>query len=626
MIDSNKNDINLKSAVVRGKYSYQVPPELKRKSGVYFVTIDVSKQKWIIDHDPVRPGLGSRIESPITGYWEEFDMPDIKNHINLNFEGIGIAYRGFFGEFKGESGRATLEEVREGVLGFIYNLGYNPNEKGACFDMIEGIKTKNTQRHEQMIRQDAPGADKIVRETTEHILSKYRIATVVKDDVILGMLYYKDGVYVRGVETIIDEECEAKFQYDMSNHLVQEITGHIIRQTRTKLEEFDADPNIINVKNGLYHIRDMKLIEHRSEYFSLNQKPVVYDPDARPQYLKNFLDGVLYPSQIRTMLEALAYTFYRENPHEIFITQVGYGWNGKGVMMNVLAALHGEQNVSRVPLRNMKSDPFALSDLEAKDVNIDDEMSNGVITDLTLIKKLTGKSPTRVNQKYVKAHNAKLHAKLFFSTNEVPDITDNSVGRYRREVIILYPFTFATKLDPNNPMEKLEDPHIEDKLTTPKELSGIFNVLMSALHRVIFEQNKRVHIDMETITERRKHREILKNPIRFFIDEVIESAENTNPEDKISKDELHTIYRRFCELNKISPVDKQEFGKKFKHVMEMTFGKDRIKDGLKDKKVDPVTGKRPYTWRNLKVKPTWENLADGTQTSLLLQKEESDKE
>jgi hypothetical protein len=58
--------------------------------------------------------------------------------------------------------------------------------------------------------------------------------------------------------------------------------------------------------------------------------PIVYDPKAMPKLFGQFLHQVLYPSEIRTAIELMAYTFYRDNPFEIITILLGYGANGKG--------------------------------------------------------------------------------------------------------------------------------------------------------------------------------------------------------------------------------------------------------------------------------------------------------
>ncbi len=192
-----------------------------------------------------------------------------------------------------------------------------------------------------------------------------------------------------------------------------------------------------------------------------------------------------------------------------------------------------------------------------------------------------------MQEKYVKAHNVKLYAKLWFSTNDIPNIQDDSIGRFRREIVIMWPYTFKPNPNPNNPMEKQDDPEIEEKITTEAELSGIFRMLMDELHDILYKQKKRIHIDMSDIEERRKHREILKNPIQFFVDNVID-LDNSTYDDSIRKDDLYRIYEKFCTLNKVLSEEKENFGKKLKRII----GKDRFFDYTQRESVkDSATGK-----------------------------------
>jgi putative DNA primase/helicase len=86
-----------------------------------------------------------------------------------------------------------------------------------------------------------------------------------------------------------------------------------------------------------------------------------------------------------------------------------------------------------------------------------------------------------------------LHAKLFFSANKIPEATDDSDAYYRRYIIISFPNKFeGDKAD----LDLLQ------KLTTEEKLSGIFNILMTTLRRVL--KNKRIFLNEKTIQERRE--------------------------------------------------------------------------------------------------------------------------
>ena len=111
-----------------------------------------------------------------------------------------------------------------------------------------------------------------------------------------------------------------------------------MRRTYHKHEELDPHINIINLKNGLYDVDNDRLLDHTPEYLSINQKNITYDKDAKPKRFAKFLQEVLYPRDIRTAIEAMAYTFHRDYIVEIIIILYGLGANGKTVYTSVLSA------------------------------------------------------------------------------------------------------------------------------------------------------------------------------------------------------------------------------------------------------------------------------------------------
>jgi Family of unknown function (DUF5906)/D5 N terminal like/Bifunctional DNA primase/polymerase, N-terminal len=283
------------------------------------------------------------------------------------------------------------------------------------FKPIEGLKDREPANQ---------GKQNLIEEAGETITKTQRFLTIEESK---DILYYNgNGVYVSGGNVLIEKEAERLYGYKLSNKVLYEIKGHIMRRTYHKHSEIDADINIINVKNGLYNIQTGKLMKHSPNYLSVNQKPIVYNPKAIPELFGKYLHDGLYPTEVRTAVECMAYTFYRDNIFETITDLFGYGSNGKSVLTSILTALHGEENVSNVPLSAMLKNQFALSDLEGKDVNIDSELSGATIYDTAVLKKLTGNQPIRIERKNQKAYDTKLYAKLWFSTNKIPQTADDS--------------------------------------------------------------------------------------------------------------------------------------------------------------------------------------------------------
>jgi putative DNA primase/helicase len=107
--------------------------------------------------------------------------------------------------------------------------------------------------------------------------------------------------------------------------------------------------------------------------------------------------------------------------------------------------------------------------------------------------------------------------------------------------------------------ERNADPNLIDKLTTEEELSGIFNVLMVALRRVL--QRGRITMNQKTIAQRRSKYEMISNPVKCFVETAFEQ-DSLETSDFTTKDMVFKAYQLFCKENKIAAVSKEALGKK----------------------------------------------------------------
>ena len=285
----------------------------------------------------------------------------------------------------------------------------------------------------------------------------------------------------------------------------------------------------------------------------------------------------------------MAYTLYRDNPFEIITTLFGYGANGKSVFTFLVTSLHGMKNVSNVPLSAILNDTFALSDLENKSVNFDTELSGATIYDTAILKRLTGSQPVRIQRKNQRAYDTTLYTKLFFSANRIPPTVDFSDAYYRRNIILGFPNQFE---EGNN-----ADSDLKNKLTTEEELSGIFNVLMTALRNLL--KNKRIFVHEKSIQERRDKYELAVNPIEYFKQKVI--AEDSLESDRILKETLYRAYEIFARENKLPIISKETLGKMLKNKR---YG---FKEGRES------TGRRRTLWNGIKLAEKYHYLIESEQ-------------
>jgi P4 family phage/plasmid primase-like protien len=430
-------------------------------------------------------------------------------------------------------------------------------------DRREEEAVKEQERQAEVKKEESKRETK-VRQLVEKLEKKYRFASM--EDTGEIFYYHKKNGRFEPAEPLVKTQLE-KLQPGVITDTVNNVIQKLARRHLYPRDAFDKDKYIINMENGLYDIRTKKLNKHTWRYLSRNQIPVKYDPKARCTRFGKFLSEVVYTDQIRAVVEVMAYTFLRDNPFELYVILLGVGSNGKSVLMHILTKLHGNDNVSGTPLTSLLNNRFAKKELEGKNVNIDMEMSKATINDMGILKELTGQQPVRIEPKHLPAYTTRLWAKLFFSTNEMPEMMDFSDGHYRREVIISFPYQFEEVRTPREKADielaiktgsnkRVADPTLKDKLTTPEELSGIFNALMIPLQKIVTE-NKPLYMDAKSIEERRKKHEIIVDPVRAFFAEATEYDQD----GKVHKDKLYVAYRRFCKHHKLPVEGMENFGR-----------------------------------------------------------------
>jgi P4 family phage/plasmid primase-like protien len=418
----------------------------------------------------------------------------------------------------------------------------------------------------------------LIMDGTEFLMAKYRFATIEK---INDILVYNNekGVYDYGGEIIIGKEIEKKYGYQVTTGIVNEIRDHIIRKTGTTKDKFDSDLDIINVKNGLLNMKTRKPLPHTPDYLSLNQLPIKYNSEAKaPKYLK-FLNDVLYPDQIRTANEIVAYTFIRKNLFQYWVVLIGNGGNGKNVFIGIITGLHGKKNVSNVPLAHLGNLNlrFATSQLENKNVNFDTELSTKSYNDLSTLKKFTDTQPIPIERKGKDPYDIESWAKQILSCNKLPPSSDDSDARFRRELLLPFPFQFVEEKDEeqqNDPNIRIADPFLLDEIIDDEEeMSGILNIVLDSLESIY--ENKKIYTN-STINQRRVRAELIADPVKAFYNENCEVP--SDPAGYEIKEDLYKKFLEFCKSKKSQIVSSRKFFKQLKEEYNANEGRVIIKD------------------------------------------------
>ena len=353
-----------------------------------------------------------------------------------------------------------------------------------------------------------------------------------------AVYYYHDGIYIDGGESkIISLVEEVMDGYLMTVRNRNEVVGHIRALTRTNRDDFDADTNVINMQNGLYHINTSRFTQHTPEYLSLSKMLVIFDPDALCPVIDAFIQDVVEPHRIDAMYEIAGYAIMPRKKLKRGAIFVGQPDTGKSTLISLIATFVGESRVSDVSPIVISNEAHATFDVYGKMLNRIDDLGETPIIETGLLKSLISSKPLRANPKYGKPFSFTPTVFTLFGCNQVPECTD--VGMMDKFDIFMF----------NNTHEGKDiDLDLDIKITTDTELSGMFNKAMAAV-KVALEN--RTFTGAYMLEDRQKQYIYLSNPIARFVDECCDVSD---PEAMMPKRVFRKAYVEWSKKQNIRVI------------------------------------------------------------------------
>ncbi len=318
------------------------------------------------------------------------------------------------------------------------------------------------------------------------------------------------------------------------------------------IREINCNPFIINVKNGLYNILDDSFKPHTPKYYSTVQIKAAYDPNAKcPLFLK-FLNGILQAEEVYLVQEILGYLLIPINKAQKSFVFVGAPNAGKSTLLSVAQdVLLGSSNVSNIPWQSI-GERFKTAELFGKLANIFADLPSKAIDDNGLFKSITGEDYITGERKGKNPFFFKPYARLLFSCNDIPrNYGDRSDGFYRKLIII--------RFDKSVPVPK-RDANLREKLAA--ECDGILMWAIEGLKRLI--SNGYVFSETDRTRAELQRYKIDSNSTLSFVDECCEIKSG----GEISRDELFTRYKEYCNNTGLKPVSQASFNKDVESVDE----------------------------------------------------------
>ena len=326
--------------------------------------------------------------------------------------------------------------------------------------------------------------------------------------------------------------------------------------------ELDANPDLLNFRNGTLDLRTKTLSPHSREDFITRRIDYDYQPDAEcPRFLA-FLERIMgggpgateaqqrrTAERIRYLQIAFGYSVTGHVSEKVVFVLIGGGNNGKTLLLtiitNCIQEYAGQIQVSSLMTReesnNSQSD---LADLCGVRFAQTSETEDGQRLAQAKLKRLTqGMGTIRAVRKYQNPFTFTATHKLWMDTNRRPVIRDAAdTATFAR----LHPIPFDVTIPP----EEI-DKNLGTKLLT--EAPGIVTWLVNGAHQWYATGLPKPE-EVEQAT--RAWREECDQFARF-----VGEACTVDERSSTGSAAMYAAYRQWCEANGERPVAQADFAK-----------------------------------------------------------------
>lgn len=274
-----------------------------------------------------------------------------------------------------------------------------------------------------------------------------------------------------------------------------------------------------------------------------------YEPSpAAPQRFMQFLRTVLPDEAVRGRVqEYVGYTLTGDTRYQRAQFWLGSGANGKGVLANIVQALHGRP--TSIQLDALEG--FKLAGLIGASLIYSDEAPRKAINEQVL-KSLIAGERILVDRKYLDPVSTHVRGKWLVLGNHIPTITDHSTGFWRRWDIVPFGVTIP---------ETERDPLLAQHVIR-NELSGVLAWALEGLTRL----QKRGAFDPQVPAAMARLLHQVKadtNSVQAWYDDC---AITVHAQGCALKDEVFSHYRRWCDRHGLRATASPRFWERMKEL------------------------------------------------------------
>jgi putative DNA primase/helicase len=319
---------------------------------------------------------------------------------------------------------------------------------------------------------------------------------------------------------------------------------------------FDRNP-VLTFQNGTLEIETGNFRAFsESDYCSIIMD-YDYDPHATAPVWESFIQDITddEPRRAEILQFIAGYILLPDCRHQKIFLLIGSGGNGKSVYLELIQKLFGDRNVTHVEPNGLTKE-FERIRLKDSLLNIgsdiNSDLSKGEIREWLL--KIADGTSIQACYKGLDHIDFIPRCKLVYACNAMPT-AEIVNGLNRRMQFVDFPCQYVENPDPDDPKQKPRDIYLTQRLSA--ELPGIFNWAYAGYKLL---RTVGYFTDAPEQTEFIRQFETTSNPVLVF-------CEDHDFVGTVSRDEIYSEYRYWCESTGHKSLSREKFIPKFRDAL-----------------------------------------------------------
>jgi len=350
-----------------------------------------------------------------------------------------------------------------------------------------------------------------------------------------------------------------------------ENVAKVRRQLETHAElytdgsEFDQNPLLIPLKNGVWDVERGELLPHSPDHYFTRALNANYNPDQATPNWNQALDNWCWDDELgmpntelrEYLLHALGYTLTGSVREQKLFVIHGPGATGKSTLLTIVQHIMGEwsgfleQDVITEQRNQTREYSRAVAPLKNRRYIIHPELAENAKIANEKIKRIVSTEAIALRELYREVEMVKPQHKIWVSTNYVPQVDDPAL--WRRIVVIPFLSVFD---ETANTLYRKQPPDKDLLRKLIAEADGIATQLCQYATKWYHNGLPECQTVREYTAQQRSESDPFED---WFASCVVPT-----PNGRVLNDEAYKHYRQWVEEQEQRPLGKEAWGKRMR--------------------------------------------------------------